>query len=318
MSLKRLLDTMKKQTVLLGELDRFLMSLESQDYGFREFLRTSYGDGPNRGRGEFHPSQISVESPRCIVLDKIGAPCTGKRVDAKGRRIFDVGHHFGFMLQEYLWTMGILLGEWRCRECTHRWLDPDNPSPRKCPNCGKELWIWVNLDYLEYPVSIPEYSIKGKADAVLLTESGKRVLEIKTIKNRTMRGEQSYCFEALVEPLEGHLKQVNMYMHGLDIDSGLVLYGAKNTQELKEFPVKKMFELYVQPQLETVMEVKSALENKVLPPRVCQKITEAPARWCVYNEACFSDKGFAELDNRGCGLDAEGGVENVEESDCSG
>lgn len=287
MALKNLLNTMKTNSVLIGELDRFLMSSKSQGSGFVK---------DERERGVWHPSSLGG-CPRALQFGKVGI-IAKSTISAQGQRIFDVGHHFGYMVQGYFYDMGILYGEWRCRECGHRWTDLENPSPKTCPSCEKELYIWYNLDYLEIRVRDEEYNITGHADALIKTLGKYRVVELKTIKNRTQGTHpNSSCFEDLSAPQENHLKQVNMYIFvlakmypELNLEEGLVIYGAKNDQRLKEFPIRLLYDLYVAPQLLNIQIIESAIaDERVLPrPEGCVSKTSWDCRFCGYKDVCYS------------------------------
>lgn len=289
MALKNLLNTMKAETVLVGEIDRYLM-------------KPSAGSGyvkDERETGVWHPSQL-YGCERALIFGKLGYP-SPQRVSALGQRIFDTGHHFGYMIQGYLYEMGILYGEWKCRGCGHRWIDMfENPSPKVCPSCKEKLYLWYNLDYLEVPVANEDRSIVGHSDGIVKTLGKFRVLEIKTIKNRTKATHpSSVTYDDLNEPRPEHLWQVSLYTylineeakkHGKKVEDAVILYGAKNDQGLKEFRIKLMPELYVAPQLEKIARMEKAIEEGILPerPAGCTGKTSWDCRFCDYADLCYS------------------------------
>lgn len=290
MALKNLLSTMKSDTVLVGEIDRYLMK-PNKGSGFVK---------DERAKGVWHPSQLA-RCERSLIFEMMKFPATSSQVSALGQRIFDVGHHFGYMIQEYLYDMGILYGEWKCRECGHRWLDMfENPSPRKCPNCEKDMYIWYNLDYLEIPIKDAEYNVVGHADGLIKTLGKFRVLELKTIKNRTAGTHpKSETYDDLNAPKEAHLWQTQIYMHFINkmaekelksVTDGVILYGAKNDQGLKEFKIKLMHDLYVQPQLDKIRKMEEHIDNGTLPdrPEGCTSRSSWDCKYCGYNMLCYT------------------------------
>jgi len=275
---------MKLDTVVIGELDRHLLANGDSGSGYVKDTRDNTG---------WHPSELGG-CERCLVLEKSGVLGKASPVSSVGRRIFDVGHHFGYMMQSYFYDMGILLGEWKCRVCKHIWEDLDNPSPRICPNCGQKLRIWINLDYREVPISVPEYDIKGHGDALILARSRKRLVELKTIKSRTVATPKTTdCFEDLNAPVYHHLLQLNLYLFGKGIEDGIFLYGCKNDQKIREFPIKLLENLYVTPQLEKIKRMNEHISNKTVPARELDRVKSAgECRWCDLSELCFSVVGW--------------------------
>ena len=116
------------------------------------------------------------------------------------------------MIQGYLYDMGILYGEWRCRKCGYRCTDL-KILLRKLPELRERVAYLVQPRLPRIRVRDEEYNITGHADALIKTLGKYRVVEIKTIKNRTQGTHpNSSCFEDLSAPLENHLKQLNMYL----------------------------------------------------------------------------------------------------------
>jgi len=289
-ALKNLLNTMKAETVLVGEIDRYLM-------------KPSAGSGyvkDERETGVWHPSSLAG-CERSLIFSKVGIPATSQPISALAQRIFDTGHHFGYMIQGYLYEMGILYGEWKCRACGHRWTDLfTNPSPRVCPSCKEDLYIWYNLDYLEVPVRNEKYGIVGHSDGIVKTLGKFRVLELKTIKNRTKATHpSSITYDDLNEPKQDHLWQVSLYTYlinekakevGEKVEDAVILYGAKNDQGLKEFRIKLMPELYVQPQLDKILMMEKHIEEGTVPdrPAGCTEKSSWDCKYCGYKDLCYS------------------------------
>ena len=304
MALGDLFKTMKKPHSVLGELDRYLLKVQGE-----EFL-TNPEDHVPREAGVWHPSEISTtECIRALVYRWLKTPKSDDRgIRPQIKRLFDVGHSFGDQIQRYFWDMGILLGKWKCIECTHKWLDIDNPSPRKCPNCGTRLWFGHNLKYLETPIRIDRGNkppVAGHADLFFLdskSDSKKRVGEIKTIKSaergwtEEMMKDRDY-YQKLSEPLPKHLAQLNLYQTALGIDEGVILYGNKNDQDMKEFMTKRL-DFIVTRQNIKMEQTERALDQGYLPERIGEKSC-GDCKWCDWKTYCHdTPHTFTEADHR--------------------
>jgi hypothetical protein len=79
---------------------------------------------------------------------------------------------------------------------------------------------WKRMGILagaEFRLYDPELGISGHPDAVLRTQQGLEIFDIKTV------GEKRYQ-ESLRHPLAGHAEQVNFYLHETNLKSGGLLY----------------------------------------------------------------------------------------------
>jgi hypothetical protein len=187
---------------ITNELDKYILGKKSS-----KDLGRPYEE---RAIGVHHPSALSsVACIRELVYSWINAPISNQQHSVVSDAIFGAGHDFGYRMQSYFWDMGILLGEWHCIECKHTWLDMQNPSPRKCPNCGANLELLYNLHYLEVPLFDKEHNIMGRADGALVRDWGFQLIELKTIKNRDVRTREGMVtFDDLVAPYLSHQYQL--------------------------------------------------------------------------------------------------------------
>lgn len=268
---------------LLPRLDKYLNDLN----GCRMI-----GKPEKRAENCWHPSSLSTSNcVRFLVYLWLKTePSNPKRVNSKGRRVFDIGHHVGYMIQQYFWDMGILEGEWHCIICKHQWWDV---SPRKCPKCSAELEIWYNLQYKEVPIINKKKNIMGHADGIVRLENGRRrMIEIKSIKNRDYNTKHdTVTFDELIQPLQHHMYQVNLYldsdtMKELDVNKASIIYFAKNSQDWKEFSLSPMPELVKEMYLKIDM-VNDALENRYLPERVGEMDCEE-CKYCPMKDYCHT------------------------------
>lgn len=109
----------------------------------------------------------------------------------------------------------------------------------------------------EVPVRDEDYEIVGHCDGRIVLAGVSAVLEIKSINDAG--------FKALTYPKSEHVGQVNVYMHCLGLEHGVLLYENKNDQELKEFFVKKD-DAVLRPILEKIRFVQNLIKTKTLPP----------------------------------------------------
>lgn len=129
-------------------------------------------------------------------------------------------------------------------------------------------------------ISIPENELfKGRADAIVSIENQLYVVEIKSVNNRT--------FEKLVsegKPDAGFLMQIQLYLFYFNIDRGIILIKNKDTQELREFIVKKDMEL-----INNILTYFEMLKQQIINDELPDKPENLP-RWkcgyCPYGEIC--------------------------------
>ena len=280
---------------IIGKIDRYLISLKGKPFLEKE---------NDREQGVYHPSELTTNKcTRALVYKWLKTPVSNpNNNDPKGRRIFDVGHHFGYILQGYFWDMGILEGNWECVVCRHKWWDL---SPKTCPNCGRKLFIWDNLKYLEVPVRNKKWNVAGHADGIVHLDGERVVIELKSIKNRDVKtSEKAVTFEDLNQAKIEHVGQANLYIDGLnemghdDIKAGRIIYFAKNTQELKAFPITKMNEI-LNPLYLKIDLVNRSLESRTLPERAGRIKSDPICRYCPFKNYCWdNDYTFEESDYR--------------------
>lgn len=148
--------------------------------------------------------------------------------------VFDVGHAYHNIIQDYFWQIGILKGTYRCSKCEKSY--DDLVSPTECPS-GKVSHNRA-LKYREVQLKAPDYLISGRCDGILVIEDEEHIMDIKTIANRTMTtSERQVCFEDLDQPKADHVVQLNLYMWMAKIYKGHLFYVAKNDHKIKSFAV---------------------------------------------------------------------------------
>lgn len=307
--MKDLLQTFRqeKPEALLGKLDRYLLQLNGNKF---------IGMPQDREKGVWHPSSLSTtECIRKLVFSWLKTPPSNPdNISSRVRKIFDVGHHSGYQNQSYFWDMGILEGKWNCVRCQHNWWAI---SPRKCPNCKAKLELWYNLHYSEVPVVDPQYNIKGHADGIINEGGTRKLLELKTIKNRDgQTPKDSVTFDELNSAKIEHMYQMNLYMHILSkygstftidgnsinvptgrISTGWAIYSAKNNQNQKEFSVGYLPE-FVTPMYLKIDQTEHALKEGYLPGRISEEKSSGHCKYCSFKDACHAGISFKEADHR--------------------
>lgn len=155
----------------------------------------------------------------------------------KEQLMFDMGHKIHDIIQGYFWDVGMLEGEFRCRQCKETWYAV---SPEACPKRpvthGRKF-----MDFREISLKNDEFQMRGRADGIVLLEVEKEIerhlMDIKSIANRLpTSSERQFCFEDLKDgPKQDHVVQLNFYMWMSGIHKGHLFYVAKNSHQIKSF-----------------------------------------------------------------------------------
>jgi len=128
----------------------------------------------------------------------------------------------------------------------------------------------------------PQELIRGRADAVLSDGKDLYVLDIKSMN--------SMIFKSLTQPKEDHINQLQLYLHFLDPQKGILLYVNKDTQELKEFVVS-----YDAKRVQSLLNILKDLKIKIDANIIPQRIPEWPDNWqckyCSFKEICKMSNG---------------------------
>lgn len=135
----------------------------------------------------------------------------------------------------------------------------------------------------EVPVDRVDLGYGGTMDGVLDDDTG---LEIKSINTRG--------FGMVMDrrkPTDDHMKQVHAYMILKEIDTFSVVYEDKNTQEWKEFRIKREDE-YVDAVETEMVNLTSLWGNQTLPPVKpnCLEKTGFEYNGCPFRNICMNIK----------------------------
>ena len=290
-ALRRLKDTYRsKSGLLLPHVERHVM-------------RVMKGDPRPDDHSEkyMHPSDM-VKPDWCGRHDyyRITGVSVGK-VNAinpsfRMSNVFAEGHAIHGKWQQWFWDMGILVGDWRCKECGHRWYAK---APVECQFCRSE-----RLEYKELPLHHERYMVEGHADAAVHLPEFRSLAEIKSIGIRTLAFEAPRLYQRYLDgqsaeeiwrdithPFSSHMKQGQLYlwMSWPSYEQITFIYESKFHQQTKEFVVAYNKD-FIAPLLEVAKEVSQCVRTGYVPDRpdwatgpdgkVCTS--------CPYRTTCWS------------------------------
>lgn len=254
----------------------------------------------DRDSAHLHASSICKQGwcPRASWYD-----LTGVEPHKKGRRfspsVAAEGNEIHDRYQKAFAKLGILVGDWKCLVCDHRWWAQ---SPAHCAGCGSHL-----IRYAEVPLLDESIRLLGHGDGLLnLDQRGTWLLEIKSIGEGSVRIEapQTYqryldgeltlskMWQAIRRPFPTHVRQVMLYLRalqsmGFDVKNAVVIYECKWNQLQKEFRVR-----YMPATIETIvdgaLQVQDALEHNKVVKRPEWAEEDAPECLdCWHNKTCW-------------------------------
>ena len=126
-------------------------------------------------------------------------------------------------------------------------------------------------------IPIPEGQLfSGRADAVVCIGGKLYVVEIKAVGSNK--------FKFMSKPDPAHVKQLQFYLYYLNIDAGIILIENKDTQELKEFIIKRDIKLVNRITTFFKILMMNIVQNEV--PRKPEDLAEWKCRYCPYQEIC--------------------------------
>jgi hypothetical protein len=267
--LKSFLDSAKRETRLLGSVERFILSkpfeLRSQDV--------------------LHPSDLI--KPEWCALAAYHA-LQGNYVETRDKptlrtqSIFDEGHAIHAKWQTYLKDMGVLYGYWSNK----KWgLSKDMPSTVK---------------YKEVPLKSAKHKISGHSDGWVKGLGEDFLIEIKSIGSGTIRMEAPYlladadndlekAWRNIRMPFRTHMLQGQVYLHlcHLMVEEGIFesapkeivfIYELKANQDYREFIVKYNPE-FIEDIFEKALDVSWAVDNNR--PPMCSINAEKGCKRCA-------------------------------------
>lgn len=209
--------------------------------------------------------------------------------------VFAEGHAIHGKYQTWLWEMGVLVGNWKCRECGHYWFAM---SPSECQFCRSE-----RIHYMEYTLQHQSYRVQGHADAGVHLTDDKALVEIKSIGIRTLAFEAPRLYNRYLDgekpediwmsinhPFGSHMKQGQLYlwMAWPAYEQIIFIYESKFHQQTKEFVVEYNKRL-IEPLLVTAKDVAQGIRAGIEPDRpewAVDPVTKACSS-CPYRNTCW-------------------------------
>lgn len=231
-ALKAFVDVAKKQTRVLGSVERHLLAKP---------LDTS------RRTDVLHPSEMAdpLWCHRASYFQLQGRPVVAKRnLSFRLLSVFEEGHSIHAKWQKWFYEMGTLFGKWYCQECEEMFWGPSD-----CHDGP--------LEYREVPLFYEPLRIYGHSDGWLVNLGDPLMLEIKSVGMGTIRWEANELlaehgndfgkiWDAVKAPFMKHITQVQIYMKLAELleledhpQEAVIIYENKATQEAKEFVVPK-------------------------------------------------------------------------------
>jgi CRISPR/Cas system-associated exonuclease Cas4 (RecB family) len=140
---------------------------------------------------------------------------------------------------------------------------------------------------IELPVTLKTPPISGYADGLLTYEGEQYVVEIKTTTHKNFEYRKS-----TLKVSDYHLGQILIYMHILDVPSGVIIYESKDTNELFAITVKMTDEYrdWVKEILKWCSEVWDMYQNGSLPKRSF-RIDSKVCKSCPLEQVCEGADG---------------------------
>jgi len=270
--LKNYLDTKKRDTRLMGAVERHILAKPFDD----------------RDQTVLHPSDII--KPEWCALAAYHA-LNGNYIETRERptlrlqSIFDEGHAIHAKWQGYLGDMGVLYGAWQVGNVkNYTW------------ELAKNLVGAKKKEYKEVPLFSEKHRIRGQADGWVKGLGDDFLIEIKSIGPGTIRFEAPQLFAGtndvqvawgqIRNPFRAHILQGQIYLHlcHLMVESGdlkeapkeiVFIYELKATQDYKEFVVA-YDPSYSEPYFTAALDVVWAVENKRPPACSIDSVAGCP------------------------------------------
>lgn len=267
-NLRALLETSKRETRLLGDIQRALLNKDGYD--------------EHRKDPALHPSEISHSEwcPRASYYRLAGlTPASeGPVTHWQMRMIFDEGKEIHRKWQNRIWDLGRLTGEYRCMDCKWRWWAT---APAKCEFCGAKRPFLV---YEEVPLINEELRLVGHADGL---DRDVASIEIKSVGVNTLRFEAPQLianhtyklnlngknrefldydglWDSIRVPFPSHIRQAHLYTFMGAPPVEIFLYECKWNQKVKEMVVKYREER-IADRLEWCRQIVSGLKDGSIP-----------------------------------------------------
>jgi CRISPR/Cas system-associated exonuclease Cas4 (RecB family) len=138
----------------------------------------------------------------------------------------------------------------------------------------------------EFPVSNDDPPIQGTADGIIDLD-GHKLIELKSISAEGFQYRQLSH-----KPSDDHVRQANLYMHCLNLDSGFVIYENKNNQQILPIYIERD-DVFLDKLFKKYRKIYKAVQDGVKPDRPYKRTSKHCAR-CDLADLCWSEKESVE------------------------
>lgn len=138
----------------------------------------------------------------------------------------------------------------------------------------------------EIPISNDDPPIQGTADGIIELD-GKKLIELKSISS------EGFHYRQLAhKPSDDHVRQANLYMHCLDLDSGFVIYENKNNQQILPIYIERD-DVFLDKLFKKYRKIHQSVKDEVIPERPYKRTSKHCAR-CDLATLCWADNSVEQ------------------------
>jgi CRISPR/Cas system-associated exonuclease Cas4 (RecB family) len=134
----------------------------------------------------------------------------------------------------------------------------------------------------EVPISYDDPPISGTADGVI-NFHGEKLIELKSISDAGFAYRKTYN-----KPKDDHIRQAQIYMKCLDLDSGFVIYENKNNQEILPIYMERD-DIFIEKLFTKYRKIHKSFIDDVLPVRPYKSIDSKQCVSCNAKDFCWAD-----------------------------
>ncbi|MAG73639.1 hypothetical protein CL620_04945 [archaeon] len=139
----------------------------------------------------------------------------------------------------------------------------------------------------EIPVENDDPPISGTADGVI-EFYGEKLIELKSISDAGFAYRKTYN-----KPKDDHIRQAQIYMHCLNLNSGFVIYENKNNQEILPIYMERNDE-YIDKLFKKYRKIYAAFLDERLPLRPYKSKESKQCLYCNARDFCWGDQDGGE------------------------
>jgi hypothetical protein len=236
-TLKQFIDVGKKDTRVVGSVERFLLSRPQKT---------------DRRQDVLHPSEM-VKNLWChrtsyYKLQGYEPSNPASKSNMQRELVFEEGHRIHDKWQTWFKDMDKIIGSWFCKHCDKTFWGLHSQAKEQC--VGPFTYKEVSLVYEPLKIS-------GHSDGWLVGFGDPLLLEIKSLGVGTIRweapellvehdGDFEKIWNSLSAPLYTHQRQAQLYMKLMELigmenapQEAIIIYESKVNQNVKEFIIPK-------------------------------------------------------------------------------